>query len=114
MDFPIPTFKYLISALRSKFPSLAYLHLVEPRISGDGDAVNPNSQDSNDFAIKAWGVGEPGREANAYFSAGGYNATTAVKTADELDVAIVMGRYFISNVSPIVVPCLVSRLHFPH
>lgn len=38
MDDPLPTFTYLVTELAARHPNLAYLHLVEPRISGDEDA----------------------------------------------------------------------------
>ena len=34
MEEPIPTFKYLVSRLATDHPNLAYLHVVEPGLSG--------------------------------------------------------------------------------
>lgn len=37
MDDPRPGFSYLVSEIAKRFPSLAYLHLIEPRVEGDVD-----------------------------------------------------------------------------
>lgn len=39
MDDPIPTFSYFIQQIVDKHPNLAYLHVVEPRVSGVDDRV---------------------------------------------------------------------------
>jgi NADPH2 dehydrogenase len=71
---------------------LAYLHLIEGRISGNLDI---ESEDSVDFALEAWGKERP------VLLAGGYTPARALHTVDEQrpdsQVAIVFGRYFVSN-----------------
>ena len=37
MKDPRPTFAYLVTELAARHPSLAYLHLIEPRIAGNVD-----------------------------------------------------------------------------
>lgn len=37
MEDPKPTFAYLVNQISDKFPDLAYLHLVEPRVEGNKD-----------------------------------------------------------------------------
>lgn len=37
MDDPIPTFSYLMEQLAQRHPELAYVHFVEPRVSGDNE-----------------------------------------------------------------------------
>ncbi len=37
MDDPVQTFAYLATELVKQHPSMAYLHLVEPRVSGYTD-----------------------------------------------------------------------------
>ena len=37
MEDPKPGFSYLVSEIAKRFPSLAYLHLIEPRVEGDVD-----------------------------------------------------------------------------
>ncbi|KIW30695.1 uncharacterized protein PV07_02403 [Cladophialophora immunda] len=89
-------FTYLIKELRNL--DLAFMHLVEPRIGGDQD-INLKDAESLEFAFDAWGS-----TTNApILVAGGYNASTARQALDEnriyrdKDVAVVFGRWFISN-----------------
>ena len=37
MNDPEPTFSYLVSQLAERFPSMAYLHVIEPRVHGSAD-----------------------------------------------------------------------------
>ena len=37
MEDPVPTYTYLVNQLSELFPDLAYLHVVEPRISPNGE-----------------------------------------------------------------------------
>ncbi|KAJ3769320.1 NADH:flavin oxidoreductase/NADH oxidase [Lentinula raphanica] len=53
MENPIPTFSYLVSKLKEIFPKLAYLHVVEPGISG-GAYVESTSSALNDFIRDIW------------------------------------------------------------
>ncbi|KAE8364715.1 hypothetical protein BDV27DRAFT_157567 [Aspergillus caelatus] len=89
---PIPQFTHLISQLSSL--GLAYLHLIEPRVSGNADKAT-REDESLDFAIKAWGRTSP------IILAGGYslekaNQAIGSKLKDE-NVAFAFGRHFISN-----------------
>lgn len=34
MQDPIPTYKYLVSRIAELYSDLAYIHVVEPRVSG--------------------------------------------------------------------------------
>ena len=34
MKDPIPTFSYLVSEIAKRYPDFAYLHVIEPRVSG--------------------------------------------------------------------------------
>ncbi|QRV78620.1 U3 small nucleolar RNA-associated protein 22 [Ceratobasidium sp. AG-Ba] len=100
MDDPIPTFSCVVKELAKRHSDLAYIHFVEPVISGNieveyadeiGSARYP---ESNDFARDLWGD-------RTFLSAGGYNPESALKTADKFDnTAIVFGRYFIANSFP--------------
>ena len=70
---------------------MAYLHLVEPRISGNTDRECEKDQ-SLDFALKAWDG------ASSVILAGGYNADSGNIRIEELgNVAIAFGRQFTSN-----------------
>ena len=90
MKDPIPQFTYVIKDLRDI--GLAYLHLVESRVSGDRDG---SGSESLKFAFDAWDKRSP------VLVAGGFRPDTALKAIDgaysSSDVAIVFGRYFISN-----------------
>ncbi|KAF9022976.1 FMN-linked oxidoreductase [Hymenopellis radicata] len=92
MENPIPTFTYLVTQLRERHPDLAFLHVVEPRVSGsaDADAALVAETDSNDFLRAIWAP-------RPFISAGRYTRASAMETADEKGDLIAFGRYFISN-----------------
>lgn len=91
MADPIPQFSYLIHQLRSL--DLAYLHLVEPRVSGVVDR-DPENETLN-FALQSWGRDKP------VLIAGGFTTETAIEAVEtkyhDHPVAIVFGRRFIST-----------------
>ncbi|KAJ4424863.1 hypothetical protein N0V82_000366 [Gnomoniopsis sp. IMI 355080] len=91
MADPIPQFSYLIHQLRSL--DLAYLHLVEPRVSGVVDR-DPENETLN-FALQSWGRDKP------VLIAGGFTTETAIEAVEKKyhdhPVAIVFGRRFIST-----------------
>ena len=88
----VPQFTYLVEELKKL--KLAYLHLIEARTDGGSDIDVPK-EESLDFLVKVWGKTSP------ILIAGGFDAEGAKAAVDskykELDVAIVFGRYFISN-----------------
>ena len=89
MQDPIPQFSHLIEGLRKL--KLAYLHVVESRISGNADV---ETTDKIDFALDIWGRTSP------VLVAGGFKPDSAKRVVEEYkgnDVAVVFGRYFISN-----------------
>lgn len=91
MSNPLPQFTHLISNLKS-FP-LAYIHLVESRVSGSGDA---NGIEKLNFALKILGTEQ------VVLVAGGFTPESAKRTVEEeykeyKNVLVVFGRYFISN-----------------
>ena len=87
---PIPQFSYFIGKLREL--KLAYLHLVESRISGNADT---EATGKNDFAIEIWDNKSP------LILAGGFTPQSATRLVEheypDRDIAIAFGRYFISN-----------------
>lgn len=96
MEDPIPQFSDIIkNASRS---GIAYLHLVEARISGAVDSAS--TADSLDFAYKLWD--------GPLLIAGGYTPSEARRLVDEehpeKDIVVIFGRHFISN------PDLVFRI----
>jgi NADPH2 dehydrogenase len=98
MEDPIPTFRYLVQQLHDRFPSLAYLHLIESEIKGDNDAQatkgTDGKKDSNDFARNIWGD-------RPYISAGGYKPDTAQHQLEKRGGLVAFGRLFLANVSPV-------------
>ncbi|KAB5540217.1 NADH:flavin oxidoreductase/NADH oxidase family protein-like protein [Coniochaeta sp. 2T2.1] len=96
MKNPIPQFSDII--IKASKYSLAYLHLIESRVSGGGDQ---DCSERIDWAIKLWD--------GPILVAGGYKLLAdAQKVLDEeypdKNIVIIFGRYFISN------PDLVFRL----
>ncbi|KAG8739384.1 hypothetical protein FRC10_005676 [Ceratobasidium sp. 414] len=97
MKNPIPTFTYALEQLVQRYSDLAYVHFVEPAGSPDPTVDQTRSvgsaqvPESNDFARAIWGP-------RTFLSAGGYDASSALKAADEMkNTGVVFGRYFISN-----------------
>ena len=90
MASPIPQFSSLLSGLKAL--KLAYIHLVESRISGNADV---ESTEKIDFALSLWDNTSP------VLIAGGFKPDSALRAVNEeykdRDVAVVFGRYFISN-----------------
>ncbi|KAI9665659.1 MAG: Chanoclavine-I aldehyde reductase fgaOx3 [Bathelium mastoideum] len=90
MADPIPQFSHLVKELRAL--KLGYLHLVESRISGNEDV---EATERIDFAVDIWDHQSP------ILIAGGFRPDSAKRAVDESyrqkDIAIVFGRYFVSN-----------------
>ncbi|KEY64544.1 hypothetical protein S7711_03610 [Stachybotrys chartarum IBT 7711] len=99
MEDPNPTFKYLEEQLKPL--GLAYLHLIEARIRGNDDA-ECGGQQTVAWMIEAW------ENVSPVLISGGFTSASAKRAVDETfkeyDVAIVFGRYFVSN------PDLVYRI----
>ncbi|KAJ6552264.1 NADH:flavin oxidoreductase/NADH oxidase [Mycena vulgaris] len=92
MANPIPTFSHIVSEIKRLYPKLAYIHLIEPRISGS-ESVAPsqdNAGQSNDFIRDIWGD-------RPLISAGGYTRETAIKLAERKNALVAFGRTFIAN-----------------
>lgn len=110
---PIPTFTHIVTTLRDLYPSLAYVHVIEPGIAGpflDSETeYDPNSgtgykpppklqfagqHESNDFIRDIW---SPRPIISAGYSRLDMQDVTNV--AERTGDVLAMGRYFISNVS---------------
>jgi len=95
MKNPIPQFADIID--KASQLNLAYLHLVESRISGSEDY---EGIEGLDFAYKLW--------SGPLLVAGGYNLEDAQKLVDEeypdKNIVVIFGRYFLAN------PDLVYRI----
>ena len=88
MKDPIPQFANIID--KANQSNLAYIHLVESRVSGSEDCA---SRERLDFAYKLWD--------GPLLVAGGYKLADARKLVDEeypdKDIVVVFGRYFLAN-----------------
>ena len=95
MENPIPQFADIID--KAGQLNMAYLHLIESRVSGSEDY---EGSEPLDFAYKLWN--------GPFLIAGGYKLAGAQKLVDEehpdKDIVIIFGRYFIAN------PDLVYRI----
>jgi N-ethylmaleimide reductase len=94
---PVPLFEYLVGELARR--KLAYLHLIEPRASGTGQAeVFREDQPSTAAMFRAaW--------PTVLIDAGGFTRDGAIEAvADGRADAVAFGRFFISN------PDLVRRI----
>lgn len=97
MDDPKPTFKTLVTRIRTEYPNFGYIHVVEPRVTGDNDAEF-HSGDSNDFLREAWNPPSMSGRKRVYLAAGGFTRETAIEEAEKNDCLIVFGRAFLANV----------------
>ncbi|KAK0478891.1 hypothetical protein IW261DRAFT_1628396 [Armillaria novae-zelandiae] len=97
MKEPKPTFAHLVSQVKTQHPDLAYLHIIEPRISGNSDRETVGPDEENDFIREIWAP-------KTLISAGGYNRQTAMEAAKQTSNLIAFGRHFVAN------PDLVLRL----
>ncbi|KAJ6479016.1 hypothetical protein C8R45DRAFT_1063279 [Mycena sanguinolenta] len=88
MPDPLPTFSYVISELAVRYPVLAYLHLVEPRVSGNSSR-EATAHESNDTLRALWAP-------RPFVRAGGFTRKNALEAAESGDL-IAFGRLYISN-----------------
>ena len=91
-DHPKPTYTYLVTQLRDRYPGLAYLHVVEPRADGHETVEVIKDGYSNDFIRHIWGD-------RRLISSGGYTRETALAAAEEKGDLIAFSRLYIANVS---------------
>ncbi|KAJ7293870.1 hypothetical protein C8J57DRAFT_1444943 [Mycena rebaudengoi] len=88
-DDPKPTYTYFVTQLRERYPDLAYLHVVEPRVNG-AETVEVKAGYSNDFIRDIWGD-------RRLISAGGYTRESAIDTAERKGDLIAFARSYIAN-----------------
>ena len=91
MEDPRPTFAHFVSRAKERFPDLAYLHVVESRVSGIEDRESSGGE-SNEFLREIWGD-------KAFIAAGGYTPETAAETVEARGGLVAFGRHYIANVS---------------
>jgi len=90
MKDPKPVHAYLAEQLRSRYPNMSHLHVVEPRVDGSATLDVIPEGFSNDFLREIW---RPQR----FISAGGYTRQTAIETAEEKGDLIAFSRAYIAN-----------------
>ncbi|KAF9025579.1 NADH:flavin oxidoreductase/NADH oxidase [Hymenopellis radicata] len=91
MDDPKPTYTYLVTQIKERFPNLAYIHVVEPRVSGVFTRETFPKEWSNDFIREIW-------SPRPLITAGGYERETAIEAADKTPGNLIaFGRHFIAN-----------------
>jgi len=95
MDDPVPQFLHIIKELKKL--DLAYLHLVESRLSGDAaTGVYHAVTHENDPLVEAWGdQGGPIILAGGFTPAKAREVVTKIYTGD--NICIAFGRHFIST-----------------
>ena len=54
MKDPIPTFSYIVEKIKEKHPNLAFVHLIEPRVSATDDRDAPENEVSSPNIIRAY------------------------------------------------------------
>ncbi|KAI0086369.1 FMN-linked oxidoreductase [Irpex rosettiformis] len=89
MKDPVPTYSYIVEKIKERHPTLAFVHVVEPRVDAYIDRP-PLENESNDFIRKIW-------QPRPLISAGGYNRELALEAADKKGDIIAFGRQYISN-----------------
>ncbi|GLB40852.1 putative nadh flavin oxidoreductase nadh oxidase [Lyophyllum shimeji] len=94
MRDPKPTFSYVVRELRMRYPDLAYIHVIEPRVNGTTTLKSVPTGQSNDFIREIWCGGDSERRL---ISAGGYTRATGMAQADATGELIAYGRPFIAN-----------------
>ncbi|KAK3645189.1 hypothetical protein LTR56_009239 [Elasticomyces elasticus] len=90
MKDPIPQFSYIVEEVKKL--KLAYIHLVESRVSGNADIEGTEKVDP---FIDIWGTTSP------ILLSGGFKPASAQRAVNEEykdnNIVIVFGRYFVSN-----------------
>ncbi|KAF7376915.1 FMN-linked oxidoreductase [Mycena sanguinolenta] len=90
MTDPIPTFSYVVSQLTIRQPNLAYLHFVEPRVTGpDTRQDDVGDHESNDALCALWAP-------RPLIRTGGFTRQSAIVAAESGGL-IGFGRYYTSN-----------------
>jgi len=77
---PKPTFAYLVTKIRERFPNLAYIHVTE----------SASEDESNDFIREIW-------SPHPLITASGYTREKALAAAEQNGDLIAFGRDFIAN-----------------
>ncbi|KIY61846.1 NADH:flavin oxidoreductase/NADH oxidase, partial [Cylindrobasidium torrendii FP15055 ss-10] len=85
----IETFSAFVSTVKTRFPRLAFLDIIEPRPTIDGKLAEGKSNDFLHEVLKNSDI--------RVMSAGGYLAESALKIAEEKGYLIGIGKWYIAN-----------------
>ncbi|EPS98168.1 hypothetical protein FOMPIDRAFT_1165705 [Fomitopsis schrenkii] len=90
MKDPKPQFAYVVSQIAQRFPTLAYIHVIESRVSGFLLVQRePPPDETNDFIREIW-------SPRPLISAGGHTRESALEFSAKGDL-VAFVRLFISN-----------------
>ncbi|KAL0068564.1 hypothetical protein AAF712_004279 [Marasmius tenuissimus] len=111
---PLPTYSHLVRELKQAHPTLAYIHITEPRVRDGIEAEAMMTNRSNDSLREIWMSGLGGNEVEngrRWIAAGAYDLVSGTAFADEKGdlVAYTVGG---SSTSPI--PTYVGRRDIPY
>ncbi|KAI0296960.1 putative NADPH2 dehydrogenase chain OYE2 [Multifurca ochricompacta] len=92
MKNPLPTFTTFVERIRDAHPSLAYIHVIEPRMNVyfQENLSNDNEHDTNALIRKAWGD-------RPYIAAGGLDRGDAIEIVKNEGGLVAFGRHFLAN-----------------
>ncbi|KAL0572975.1 hypothetical protein V5O48_008989 [Marasmius crinis-equi] len=96
---PTPTYSHVVRELKRVHPTLAYIHVIDPRV--DGENIRDDAelgQRSNQFIREIW-TGGSEASGRRLISAGGHTLKTGTELADTKGDLVAYGRRFLSNVS---------------
>ena len=92
MADPIPQFSDIVR--KAKELNLAFIHLIEARVSGFDDVAQEKQGQNMEFAYNLWRDG-------TFLAAGGYTPESARRLVDEkypdMNIIVMFGRHFTSN-----------------
>ncbi|KAK1234882.1 hypothetical protein PQX77_001976 [Marasmius sp. AFHP31] len=97
---PLPAYSHLVRELKQAHPTLAYIHITEPRVRDGIDNEAVVTDQSNDPLREIWMSGPGGNETEngrRWITAGAYDLVSGTALADEKGDLVAYGRWFISN-----------------
>ncbi|KAL0579901.1 hypothetical protein V5O48_002072 [Marasmius crinis-equi] len=97
---PRPLYTYVVNEIKKAHPTLAYLHVVEPRVNGIYDVKSDLDGKDNEFIRDIWTATPGGNDTEhgrRLITAGNFVLETATELADTKGDLIAFGRRFIAN-----------------
>lgn len=95
---PLATFVPYTEAIAAAQPKLAYVHCIEPRLSGDGSVEEKGEHGESIEAIRSV------VDANGvikFIAAGGFTPESSKKVVEEHGGLVALGRWYIGKLSEI-------------